>query len=142
MAKKTKGGSVKKSRLATDMGAGKTGKESSVVSLARGQGKRYNSGKIRYDLIPTPLLESTARVFEYGASKYDEWNWLAGMKYSTIIGCMKRHLAKIEIGEDIDEESGYSHVGHIICNALMLKHYMKTYPEGDDRPTKWFKVDK
>jgi hypothetical protein len=102
--------------------------------------KRFNSGKVRYDLIPTHLLEQTARVFEFGAKKYSEWNWAKpGMKWSTVIGCMKRHLAAIERGENLDPESGLPHLGHLMCNAFMLTHYMENYPEDDDRPTKWFK---
>ena len=112
--------------------------QGNLEDLDWGKGKRYNQGKIRYELIPIPLLESTANVFEYGATKYGPYNWMAGMKYSTVIGCLKRHLAAIEIGEDIDPESGQPHIGHLICNALMLGHYRKFYPEGDDRPTKWF----
>lgn len=109
-----------------------------VASDTKGSGARYNNGKVPYELIPTHLLESTARVFEHGARKYATWNWAKGMPWSVLIGCMKRHLAAIERGEDIDPESGQRHVGHLMCNALMLEHYMNTYTEGDDRPTRWF----
>lgn len=109
-----------------------------VNSDEKGSGARYNANKVRYELIPTHLLESTARVFEHGARKYSEWNWTKGMPWSVLIGCIKRHLAAIERGEDIDPESGERHVGHLMCNALMLEHYMNLYPEGDDRPTRWF----
>ena len=109
-----------------------------VKSDAKGSGARYDAGKVRYELIPTHLLESTANVFAYGANKYAAWNWTKGMPWSKVIGCMKRHLAAIERGEDIDAESGLPHIGHLMCNALMLEHYRTMYPEGDDRPTKWF----
>lgn len=111
-----------------------------ITSNERGSGARYNDGKIRYELIPTHLLESTAHVFAHGAKKYAEWNWAKGMDWSVVIGCMKRHIAAIERGEDYDDGpkgSGQRHVGHVICNALMLEHYMNDYPEMDDRP-KWF----
>jgi hypothetical protein len=106
-----------------------------------GEGKRNDSGKTRYDLIPTHLLKSTADVFEFGAKKYSSWNWCAGMQWSKVIGCMKRHMAAIERGEDIDAESGLPHTGHLMCNLLMLEHYRENYQQGDDRPTKWFKKD-
>lgn len=109
-----------------------------VTSDKRGSGARYNSGKVPYELIPTHLLESTARVFGLGAKKYARWNWAKGMPWSVVIGCLKRHLAAIERGEDIDPESGEPHLGHLMCNALMLEHYRQTYKEGDDRPTEWF----
>lgn len=119
-----------------------------IRSDAVGSGARYNAGKIRYELIPTHLLESTARVFTHGAEKYAAWNWLKGMKFSAVIGCMKRHLAAIERGEDYDigeKGSGERHIGHLVCNALMLEQYLnmceadpKIRAQLDDRPTKWF----
>lgn len=110
-----------------------------VNSEEKGSGARYDAGKIPHELIPTHLLNSTAAVFGYGANKYAAWNWTKGMPWSKPIGCMKRHLAAIERGEDIDPESGLPHIGHLICNALMLEHYYSCYREGDDRPAKWFK---
>jgi hypothetical protein len=109
-----------------------------VKSDAKGSGARYDAGKVPYELVPTHLLESTALVFGYGAQKYAAWNWAKGMPWTKVIACMKRHLAAIERGEDIDPESGLPHIGHLMCNALMLEHYMKHYKEGDDRPTKHF----
>ena len=116
-----------------------------VNSNVVGSGARYNKGKVRYDLIPTHLLESTANVFEYGAKKYAAWNWIKGMKYSVVIGCLKRHLAAIERGEDYDSESGQRHLGHMMCNLLMLEQYMNMCERDpelkaslDDRPSEWF----
>jgi len=109
-----------------------------VLSEERGSGARYNDGKVPYELIPTHLLKNAALVFGYGTKKYAPWNWAKGMPYSVIIGCLKRHLAAIERGEDIDSESGLPHMGHLMCNVLMLEHYMQSFPEGDDRPTRWF----
>jgi hypothetical protein len=82
--------------------------------------------------------DECAKVFDFGRRKYSEWNWAKGMPWTKVIACMKRHLAAIERGEDIDPESGLPHIGHLMCNALMLEHYMKHYKEGDDRPTKHF----
>lgn len=109
-----------------------------VTSNERGSGARFNDGKVRYDLIPTHLLESTANVLEYGANKYAPYNWAKGMPFSVVIGCLKRHLAAIERGEDIDAETGQRHTGHLMCNLLFLEHYMNEYPEMDDRPKEWF----
>jgi hypothetical protein len=111
-----------------------------INSNAVGSGARYNDGKVPYELVPTHLLENTAKVFGYGMRKYAAWNWAKGMKYSVVIGCIKRHLAAIERGEDLDPESGLPHTGHIGCNLMMLEHYMKMYPELDDRPKEWFGI--
>lgn len=109
-----------------------------VHSNEVGSGARFNDGKVPYELIPTHLLESTARVLGFGASKYAPWNWAKGMPFSVVIGCLKRHLAAIERGEDLDPETGFRHTGHLMCNLLFLEHYMNQYPELDDRPKEWF----
>lgn len=109
-----------------------------VHSNEVGSGARFNDGKVPYELIPTHLLESTARVLGFGASKYAPWNWAKGMPFSVVIGCLKRHLAAIERGEDLDPETGFRHTGHLMCNLLFLEHYMNQYPELDDRPKTWF----
>lgn len=103
-----------------------------VTSKDRGSGARYNAGKARYDLIPIASLKPAADVFEYGAEKYAPMNWAKGMDWSVPIGCVLRHLAALQSGEKIDPESGKSHIGHILCNAIMLAHFEQFYPEGDD----------
>lgn len=104
-----------------------------------GEGVRHNTGKPRYDLIPTSLLKGTADVFEFGMTKYSPWNWCKGMNFSKVIASMKRHLAAIETGEDNDPETHLRHVSHIICNCLMLEHYMNQgWASLDDRPKIYF----
>lgn len=110
-----------------------------VNSSAKGSGARFNAGKVPFHMVPLHLLEGAARVFQKATQRpinpYPKWNWAKGMSWSVPIDCIKRHLAKIERGEDVDEETGELHISHLICNALMLEHYYQTYREGDDRPT-------
>lgn len=75
-----------------------------------------------------------ARVFDYGRHKYAEWNWLKGMPWSEVINSCARHLLAMMRGQANDPESGLPHVGHAMCNLVMLMQYTKTYLEGDDRP--------
>lgn len=103
-----------------------------ITSDKRGTGARYNDGKVPMELIPLIGLESAAAVFGYGAKKYASWNWAKGMPWSSVVGCMMRHLAAIQRGEDLDPESGLPHIGHLMCNALMLATFRETYPEGND----------
>jgi len=103
-----------------------------VSSDMRGSGARLNTGKPMMSLIPLIGLRSAAQVFEYGRAKYAAWNWAKGMPWSVPVDCMLRHLEAIQRGEDIDPESGLPHIGHLMCNALMLATYRETYPEGND----------
>lgn len=105
-----------------------------LESKERGTGARFNSGKPAMELIPLEALYPAARVFDYGRNKYAEWNWAKGMPWSVPIACMLRHIAAIQSGEDMDPESGELHIGHVLCNALMLAHYYQHCRDMDDRP--------
>lgn len=62
-----------------------------------------------------------AKVLDYGAKKYERNNWLKGYvdRFSTV-DSLYRHLKEIIIGNETDEESGLSHMGHIMCNVMFL----------------------
>lgn len=66
--------------------------------------------------------------------KYPAWNWAKGMPWSVCFGCAMRHARAFLEGKEIDEESGLSHLAHYTCNLIFLSHYVRHYPEGDDRP--------
>jgi len=94
---------------------------------------RYDDNKIRHDLLPAWALNELAKIYTMGAKKYAPNNWRRGMKWSRVLGSLKRHLNKMELGEDLDEESGLHHMAHVAWNAITLLEYYKIYPQGDDR---------
>lgn len=98
-----------------------------------GKGKRFNQGKIRYDLVPTYAQEQYAKVLTAGAQKYGDHNWKRGMSWTSVIASLERHLEAIKKGEDYDKETGLLHSAHIMCNAGFLTEYYKIFPQGDDR---------
>lgn len=112
-----------------------------VQSETRGTGARFNDGKVPLDLIPLSALIDCARVFDYGRRKYAAWNWAKGMDWSVPYGCLLRHMAAWFDGEDNDPESGLPHIGHAMCNLVMLATFTRTFREGDDRPIKWMRAD-
>ena len=82
--------------------------------------------------------DECAAVFDYGRKKYAEWNWAKGMQWSVPLACAARHLIfGMMKGEELDPESGLPHRGHFLCNIVMLLTFIRTYPEGDDRPSQW-----
>jgi hypothetical protein len=111
-----------------------------VNSNARGTGARFNDGKPAFDLIPIMSMQDCARVFDYGRKKYADWNWAKGMKWSVPFACVMRHLAAWQRGEDDDAESGLPHLGHVMCNLVMLSTYAQTYRDGDDRPATFLRL--
>ncbi len=108
-----------------------------INSPAVGTGARFNAGKPALDMIPLHLLEGAARVFQKATQKpvnpYPKWNWAKGMPWSVPTGCLKRHLAAFERGENLDTDTAELHIDHMICNLLMLKHYQTAFVQGDDR---------
>lgn len=99
----------------------------------REEGKRFNDGKLRYDLIHPVAEEGLVKVLTKGSEKYEPRNWERGMAWSKVVASLKRHLAAFVKGEDFDKESGELHVNHIQCNAHFLSAYYKIFPQGDDR---------
>lgn len=105
-------------------------------------GSRDNEGKPRFDLIPADMERIKALIYTLGSIKYEDRNWEKGMKFSTILASLRRHVNALERGEDIDPDTGIAHFGSVIVNAEMLGTMMKAHPELDDRPKFWQKERK
>ena len=90
---------------------------------------RFNAGKPQLSFIPMELMEDCARVFQYGAQKYDRDNWKKGDHATSLLDSLLRHVAAFQQGEYIDEESGLPHLGHIMCNVIFLTHVACNFPE-------------
>jgi hypothetical protein len=103
--------------------------------LARGLGLEFKLYRSR----GLEAWRSCCDVFHYGSEKYAAWNWAKGMDWSVPIACAARHLYALHIsgysGAELDSESGLPHLGHAMCNFVMLHWYEIHYPDGDDRPT-------
>lgn len=100
-------------------------------------GLKFDSEKPRMDLLDTEFLEEVARVLGFGASKYETHNWRKGHKISRLLAASLRHITTFNKGEDLDPESGYSHLAHAACCLMFMMYNLKYKPENDDR----FKVE-
>jgi hypothetical protein len=92
--------------------------------MPENKGLRYNSGKRKWSLIHFQSLEPMIEVLEYGAKKYEPFNWQRGLDQKEILESLQRHLAKLFDGEEVDLESGINHIGHIMCNAMFYSYYL------------------
>jgi len=100
------------------------------------EGKKFDKGKMRTDLIPPEALRHLAQVLDYGAEKYGDRNWENGINYSRLYGATLRHLLAWWEGEDIDPESRFPHLSHALTNLAFLVHHYEQRPEFDDRPSR------
>lgn len=96
-------------------------------------GLRYNTGKRRWSLVDFEALEEMVKVLEFGAEKYDDHNWKKGMSVNEVSESLMRHMFAFLNGEDDDKESGFTHLGHVQCNAMFLSYIMKHKNQFDDR---------
>lgn len=97
-------------------------------------GIKHDSEKSRPELIPAIALEEEAKVWAFGAKKYEDFNWAKGLKLMRILGAILRHTMAIMAGVDRDLDSGHLHAAHIRCNAAMLIYFFyQNRPELDDR---------
>lgn len=96
-------------------------------------GLKHDGNKPPVDLLSTDALEQIARVLGFGATKYARHNWRKGIAWSRVVAAAMRHLLAWKDGEDLDEESGLSHLAHAGCCVMFLLEYLKTHPEFDDR---------
>jgi len=99
------------------------------------EGRKDDGGKLRYDLLSPEALRGIADVLRYGAAKYEDRNWEAGIKWSRVYAALLRHLVDAWwAGEDFDEESGLHHLDHAACCLHFLQTYRHTRTDFDDRP--------
>jgi hypothetical protein len=85
--------------------------------------KRFDTGKLRWSLLPWTALEEVVKVFEAGAKKYGDRNWEGGMSYSRVWDCLMRHVVAYQKGLRVDPESQCHTMAHVVANALFLIAY-------------------
>lgn len=87
----------------------------------------------RYGLIPVWPLAELARVYGYGAQKYDDNNWRKGYRWGLSYDALQRHVNAFWSGESIDPESGFHHLAHAAFHLFALMTYEREGAGTDDR---------
>lgn len=100
------------------------------------EGKKYDEGKPRTDLLPFKALTEVSKVLALGANQYGEWNWARGMNWSRLLGAALRHLFAWGGKENIDPDSGLSHIAHAATCCLFLLEY-ELRQQGKDNRHEW-----
>jgi hypothetical protein len=82
-------------------------------------GRKDDSGKLDYTLLPIKALDEVVKVLEFGEKKYGRDNWRsvpnAEPRY---LGAALRHVFAMVKGEVFDTESGLPHAAHAVCCLL------------------------
>lgn len=78
------------------------------------------------DMYGPELVIDVSYVVKMGAVKYGHSNYRNGMRFSLCISSFMGHLLKHSLlGQEKDEESGYSHLLHCAANMMMLLGYVE-----------------
>ncbi len=101
------------------------------------EGRKDDTGKPRWDLLPPDALEAIAKVLTIGAVKYEERNWERGMRWHRPFGALMRHMWAWWCGQTFDPETGEPHLAHAGCCLLFLLAYELRNTGFDDRPTEF-----
>lgn len=92
------------------------------------EGRKFDSDKPEYGLIPAHALDELAHVLTIGAKKYarDNWRYVedAERRY---FDALQRHLWAWKRGERFDNETGRHHLGHAAaCLFFLYEHNTDT----------------
>ncbi len=96
-------------------------------------GVKHDTSKPPMDLLDPLAMEGIANVLDFGASKYSRSNWRGGISHSRLVAAALRHIMAYNRGEDLDPESGLSHIDHAACCVMFLANMIATRPDLDDR---------
>ncbi len=112
-------------------------KQNEEVIQTSETGGRKGAKPVQLHAIPWEALQELGRVYYYGASKYEDYNFRRGYRWSLTFDAMQRHAWAFWNGDDRDEESGHYHLAHAAWHALTLLFYAITGKGTDDRPNRY-----
>lgn len=81
---------------------------------------KFDTNKLRYDLLPPFAIQEIVKVLTYGAKKYKPNNWRQVDDINRYIAAAYRHIEAWRLGEDFDKESNLHHLSHAATNLIFL----------------------
>lgn len=102
-------------------------------SVKHDKALKFYDQKARLDLLSTLAIEEMCQVLAYGCRKYDADNWRLGMCWRRLLRAAIGHIFAFMRGQDLDPETGRSHVAHAMCCLMFVLEYWITQGGSDDR---------
>lgn len=110
-------------------------KNTYVVPPAANPKKQFGMKKAPMSFIPAPVLMELGVAMMEGGIKYGPHNFReTSIEASDYYNASIRHLMQWWEGEDIDPDSGISHVTKAIASLVVLRDAMMYGSYNDDRP--------
>lgn len=100
-------------------------------------GKKFDTGKLRYDLVNELAHREMVAVLTFGATKYKPENWRhVEDAIDRYYAAVKRHLSVRRMGEMLDEESGLLTLAHAACCI----HFLLAFDAEEEESTETFQT--
>lgn len=97
--------------------------------------KKYGDAKTGLSCVPVSVLNELGAAMKEGADKYGAYNWRCSeIEAETYYNSTMRHMMQWWDGEDIDADSGISHVSKAIAGLFVLRDAMICGTFKDNRP--------
>jgi hypothetical protein len=106
---------------------------SGVIFRPAASGGNKNQKESQLSSAPLAGLTELGKVCALGADKYGRENYRGGYPIHLNIDALYRHLLAFQNGEDLDPESGVTHLAHVAWHALAMIQILEDHPECDDR---------
>ncbi len=84
---------------------------------------KNDSGKNMISLIDPQFVVLLGQILTFGANKYAKDNWKLCEDTSRYKDALLRHLYAYLDGEQLDPESGMSHLGHAAFGLMCLNYF-------------------
>lgn len=85
------------------------------------EGKKYDTDKLDYSLMPWRAIDEVVKVLMFGAMKYNRDNWKqvtdAKRRY---LSAAYRHINAYAEGNQNDDESSFKHLAHAMCCLIFI----------------------
>lgn len=108
----------------------------SIGEQVETKGKKYDAGKLPWQLVPWVAMREVVAVLKLGADKYNVGNWkFVPDARDRYFAATMRHLLAWYEGETRDPESGRHHLAHAVCCLLFLLWFSLAGKEGQDART-------
>ena len=100
------------------------------------EGRKFDSEKPKLYLLPPKSIIEIGKVLTYGAEKYDAENWrkVDDLQNRYTSAALRHIFAHID-GEEVDEETGLSHLAHAMC-CLLFKLEDELLGKGEEERTR------
>lgn len=94
--------------------------------------------KVPFSTVPAPVIAEVGLAMLEGGRKYGRHNYRAiGIRASVYYDACLRHLTAWWEGENIDPDSGLSHLTKAIACLVVMKDAINLEKWSDDRPPKY-----